>query len=454
MRRWLLWLICPIGASILVFLKRAWSSGLLADTDTIGILGAIRETKNPFAWFGGDWPLHNHFYRPISTLFFEFDNWAYKTNAAGYGLTNCLIAIGCIFLLFWMVRELFDSPWLAGVSSLVFGLWHISGTYLSWLNFALVCASVLVLVGVFRGWKNIGPAVLASLGLYFLATQFMPLQELNFRMIAWLPGRTASVMLLFCLLSLASYARWERLTSRKDNPKPTAEDVPATKGTDATAQAKMPWIWLALTIVGLLLALGSYEQAVMLPAVLLGFAVIFKTSGRSPHWGVHAIFWAVLVGYVAFRHNIIPAGTSKYQAQQFRDGPGVLMDAASYFFPPVNSWRNLAAAWTGDIALVLTEGFWKPFLELLSGLAIFVLIWKDKQRWAALGMMLLSAFSFLPMAWLKMFEHYHYWPSALRAVYLLIALGIVIRAAINAVSPQAIQAPRRSDPAPGSLVRP
>ena len=454
MRRWLLWLICPLGASIYVFIHRALGGGLLEDTDTIGILTAIRANKNPLTWFGGDWPLHNHFYRPISTLFFEFDNWVYHTNAAGYGLTNCLIAIACIFLLFWMVRELFDLPWLAGASSLVFGVWHISGGFFGRVNLALVWASALVLLGVFRGWKNLGPALLASLGLYFLATQFMPLQELNFRMIAWLPGRTASVMLIFCMLTLASYARWERLTARKAVQEPTSEDVPATKGTVSDAKARWPWIWLALSVIGLLLALGSYEQAVMLPAVLLGFAVVFKTSGRSPHWAVHAIFWAILVGYVAFRHNIIPAGTSKYQAQQFRDGPGVLMDASSYFFPPVNAWRNVAAAWTGDIALILTEGFWKPFLELLSGLAIFVLIWKDKQRWAALGMMLLSAFSFLPMAWLKMFEHYHYWPSALRAVYLVILFGIVIRAAINAVSPQGIQAPRRSDPAPGSLVRP
>lgn len=426
----------------------------MEDTDTIGILSAIRQNGNPWTWFGGDWPLHNHFYRPISTLFFEFDNAVYHSNAAGYGLTNALIAIACIFLLFWFVRELFNEPWLAGASTIVFGLWHVSSGKLGWVNFLLAWASVLVLLGAFRGWKNIWPAILASLGLYYLATQFMPLQELGFRMIGWIPGRTASVMLIFCLLSMAAYARWERLTARTKEAEPTAQDVPATKGTDAVKEVKMPWLWLGLSIVGLLLALGSYEQAVMLPAVLLGLAVIFKTRGRSPHWAVHAIFWTILVGYVVFRYNVIPHETSRYQAQQFRDGPGVLMDAMSYFFPPVNSWRTLAGAWTGDIALVLTEGFWKPFLELISGVAIFALIWQDRQRWAALGMLLLSAFSFLPMAWLKMFEHYHYWPTALRVVYLLIVFGIVLRAAINAVSPQGIQAPRRSDPAPGSLAHP
>jgi hypothetical protein len=65
----------------------------------------------------------------------------------------------------------------------------------------------------------------------------------------------------------------------------------------------------------------------------------------------------------------------------------------------------------------------------------------------------ISIFAFLPMAWVQHFDHYHYWPMAMRAVFLTLLLPPIGRAVITAVSPRAELAPPRSHPAPGSLPR-
>src|SRR5690349_12884450 len=50
----------------------------------------------------------------------------------------------------------------------------------------------------------------------FLCGELRGMTGLSARMIGWLPGRTASVMTVFCLIALAAYARYERTSARRD----------------------------------------------------------------------------------------------------------------------------------------------------------------------------------------------------------------------------------------------
>ncbi|MCG9894016.1 MAG: hypothetical protein MH204_00890, partial [Fimbriimonadaceae bacterium] len=117
------WLIPPLIVSILIVWGHSRSAGMMDDSDTRVLLAKIREVGNPWAWFAGDWPLENHFYRPISTLFFELDNALYRDRAAGYGLTNALLVAAAVMLLYAWLRELLDSRPLASLSAALFGVW-------------------------------------------------------------------------------------------------------------------------------------------------------------------------------------------------------------------------------------------------------------------------------------------------------------------------------------------
>jgi len=455
-KRWLIWLTLPLVVSLYVLANRATSQSLLADTDTIAIVRGIAERQNPWSWFTGDWPLGNHFYRPISTLPFELDYALHPTSGAGYGLTNALIAILCIWLLFWFARELLDTPWLAGLSSLIYGIWHVTTYPFEIAAQGLTWACWLLPLGLIRGGKaKIWSVVLAILCLLFLSHVIVPPEQISNRIIHWLPGRTASTMLIFCLISLAAYARYERLTARRlPPPPPAATDLPATKGTVIANPDRLPWIWILVSVAGLLLALGSYEQAVMLPACLLAVAVIFRTERRLPHWGWQALFWGLLFGYLILRSQIIPSDVSQYQAQQFRNGPSVYYSLLGFFVPGFASLQTFVISVQTGLLILMTTSAWAGLFQAFANIGAAWAAWKDRDRWLILGTLCLAFLSYLPMAWLKPFEHYWYWPCAMWAIFLLLFARLTLRHLISAVALPARQAPPRSRPAPGSLPHP
>lgn len=457
-----LWLIPPCLASLWVILSHSTMSSLLDDSDTKVLLQTIRQVQDPLSWFTGDWPLRNHFYRPISTLFFELDNWLYGSNAAGYGLTNALIAAFCILAFTWLVREIMENWALAGIAGGLFGLWHIEsapdGRIVSLL---LTGAGIACFVGLFRGRKGMAllGVFLVALAAFWVGHAYGPVQGFSSRVIHWLPGRTASVMTLFALASMACYARWERLSAvRKEPEQATSTERPfrASDPIDKTYPAKSVWIWPLLSIAFLILALGSYEQAIMLPGLLIGSSIFIALRGLRPRWWFHAATWSLLAGYFILRASILPQDVSGYQSQQLRSGyeGGLLVDLFSYSLPALNEIRPFITNLIPDPLILLTTSFWAPFFNFLGCLAAVVLCWRDEQRWGILAFWLMAFFSFLPMAWLKMFEHYHYWPSAFLSLAWALIIAATARAVISAVSPPAIQAPPRSDPAPGSLPHP
>ena len=430
---------------------------MFEDTDTKVLLDALHVRNNPLSWFWTDWPLQNHFYRPISTLFFEWDERLHPGSASGFGLTNALIACACVLALFWLLREATESPWFSGCAATVFGLWHFVGfgaDAVGGVFWILACVPVL---GILRGGKaSLLPCLLAMCTLAYLSQLVMPVMPFGLRVINWLPGRTASTMTLFALISMSAYARFERLSAgRMSRAKPSALDVPATKGAEAIDEgpAKSARIWAAVSLAGLALALGCHEQAVMLPAELVALAVLFRVRRRTPHWAFHAAPWIVLLAYVALRSRIVPMAASGYQLQQFRNGPGVVLSLADYGFPAYNWATSLVLSMTGGALMLLIGSTWASIATIIGDVTGWWLAWKHDLRWLTLGFFSMSFLAYLPMAWLQQFGHYHYWPSAMRAAFLVGLLAVAAKALVSAISLPRLQAPKRLRPAPGSLPR-
>lgn len=453
-----------------LWLSRSINPAMLLDSDTAVLLDAIRERQSPLSWFGGDWPLANHFYRPVSTLFFELDARLFGNDAAGYGATQALIAVGCVLALYWFVRELSDRRWLAAVCALLFVAWHFDAGPALALAIPWLALGVLVVGGLRRllmnswhggppagrpreAWRNLDFGLLAApLLLAFFGRELMG-HPIRHRIVEWLPGRTASVMTLFALLALAAYARYERLRHRpvagSDPSDPRVADaspfdLPATRSTVISQNtSRAPWAWALGSCAGLALALGSYEQAVMLPAALLGVAVTLSIRGVRPKWSLQIGFWAILLGYLVLRRALVPGEVSGYQAQQFRDGPGVWLSLLDYAFPAA---REIRAAWTTlgiGIESLLVSTVYSAAILLAGNLLAIRLALRDRDRFLGIAGYGLSVIAFLPMAWLKPFDHYHYWPMAMRAL-LVVWLGLVAaRLCLTALSPPAVQAPQR-----------
>lgn len=425
------------------------STALLQDSDTAAIIEGISKRSSPLSWFASDWPLENHFYRPISTLSFEVDK-ALGGSAGNYGFTNALLCALCIFSLFWLIRELSDDPILSAGGAILFAIWH--GTTPGWFStLAWSMAGISLVFGLFRSRNQ--PQALAAACLWtFVAFEIGGVATLQFRMLEWIPGRTASVMSLFALVSIAAYARYERTSAewrRKAHSSPL--DPPATKGTVLRTSGGWPAAWAILALLALALALGSYEQAVMVPILLAGVAWMMSAKGYRVRWWWIAGGAAVLVAYVAVRAQVLPFEPSGYQRQQFRSSSSVAYALLDFVMPSLIALRQLAsfselgfllftatipysiaARIAGDVAAI-----WHAFRQ--SPIATF----------AYVG----ATAAFLPMAWLKPFDHYYYLPMALRAVFVACILKMALGATVNAASPRAIQAPPRQHPAPGSLPR-
>jgi len=474
-KRWVVAFVVVVLACVPIFLSRSSDPGLLTDSDTSVLIKALNVRHAPLSWFGGDWPLENHFYRPVSTLSFEFDNAVHPNNPGGFGLTNVSLVIGCVFLLFWFLREITDSPLVSCLSASLFSFW-VCGKYFGALSAGLGYLSdfaAVILIGSLilflvrkverkpagDQWKRALLAASAALLLYYAAFEVeasgvtVMLSQLPWRMLLWLPGRTASVMTLFALLAMASYARYERISAERAPAEATSTDVPATKGTVLVGKPRFAWIWCVLACLGVALALGSYEQAVMLPTALVGVAVSLKLRRYRVRWAWHAAFWLILVLYLVLRNQLLPHGVSQYQRQQFRHSGAVIEAIMGYAFPALMPlWHVIAAS--GSVIELLSVGqFWTAVLRIVADISSSVTVIRKRFALALTGYAL-SVLAFLPMAWLKPFGHYDFWPMAMRSLFTVTLCWVAIERLINAVSPLSLQAPPRQSPAPGSLPHP
>jgi hypothetical protein len=450
-QRWWLAFLAVLLACWPIYANRAESSMLLRDTDTDFLLKQIELRSDPWSWFAGDWPLQNHFYRPISTLTFELDFALHGLNAAGYGLTNAVVCILCVWALFWFARELTDDPFLSAGCAVLFAIWHVDyGGYLAQL--AIWIAPLVAFFGLCRHGFQFKQWLGAPLVLWYLSDEIAGKMGLYGRMVAWLPGRTASVMALFALIALAAYARYERTGAEKRlGCQPSPLDPPSTKSSEIKIIAKSNILWMVVSAVGLLAALGSYEQAVMVPGILFGIAVYYKLNGYKVRWGWQGLFWGILVGYLVVRSRLVPTEASGYQLQQFRDGIGVLWSLMAYIAPGIGPLYNLFSTLDVGPLLWLTSG---PYRSIAFAAGNAIAYWNAAKQWLLpFSGWVFSLLAFLPMAWLKHFEHYHYWPMALRSLFVVAMVLVALQLTKRALAPPASLSPPRLAPALGSLPR-
>ena len=439
-----------IFAALWVLLSRCTSTGLLADTDTNVLLQTIRAKNAPFSWFLSDWPLYNHFYRPIPTLTFEIDTRLYGDQASGYAWTNAILAAGCVLALFWFLREFLDKPLLAAGGTLLFASWQAASLEPDWI-YLVYFAWLTLAVGAIRhgkSWKSYVPAFLITL---YLAHELDPIKPLEGRVIDWLPGRTASCLTLFALIAMAAYARYERLGRSQLVEPITPLTPPATRSSSIDKAPGTRWPWAVLALISTALGFACYEQAVMLPACLLGVAVYYKWLGRHPSWTLNVAFWGLLGGYLLLRHEVIPPGVSQYQHQQLRTTAGALNSLYDFEWP-FSTWEGTWLMFQQGWFVFFSATLYIACLSWASGIEA---VWQMRRQWhicvAGWG---LSVLAFLPMAWLKVFEHYYYWPLALRTVFVMGVVTIAWKLISTAWCPPEQQAPTRLSPAPGSLPHP
>jgi hypothetical protein len=450
---WLVAFAIVLVASLSYFQFLRSSHGQLKDSDTVKILAGIHERKSPLSWFKGDWPLANHFYRPIASLVFEYDEAVHPGSDAGFVATNIVLCFLSTLALFWFLRELLDSPLMATAGTLLFVIWSWNAGYhfdklFFWAGVA-IC-----LIGLFRHGLRVWLYLPATLVWFWLSAETDGIAQLSFRMLVWIPGRTASTMTVFALISMAAWARYLRLSPSRSTELPPATpfDQPATKGTSAPVTRAPSLVWPSVSLGALVLALATYEQAVMVAALLGLIAVYYYILGRRVAWGWGWGFAAALGGYLVLRQSVISHEPSEYWLWQKRTLKTSLIMLQRYLFFP---YLPLADLWEkaefGPLVLLSFQSY-NVVLNAASGLSA---LWEMRRRWLICGFGWLgSTLAYGPMAWFKDFEHYHYWPMAIRTIFVLGLIWVAFDLTVIAAGRPRVQAPRRLSPAPGSLLHP
>ncbi|MFN7018817.1 MAG: hypothetical protein ACK4RG_06030, partial [Fimbriimonadales bacterium] len=276
---WGVW--AALGAILLVHalaLPQAFTHfPLRADSDTAVMLDAVQRAggvSGAWRWFVGDWLLENGFYRPISSLSIVVDYTVYGETAWGFRLTNWLLMVLTTVGAFFLTREyarLIAYPRADGLATGVAlalslqqtGLTHTLGRWSAWWLVGLVVIGMVIAQrragapnAVLR--EAVRPhwlPLMFALGALFWG--FDRLLETHYtRLITWVPSRTAllgtmfSVWTMYCLL----------------------------RGASARCRG-----WLGLGGAFYLLALGSYEQPIML-IPLIG-ALAFWRRRQWSAWG-------------------------------------------------------------------------------------------------------------------------------------------------------------------------
>lgn len=440
--------VCLCALAVLIRFNR--SAHLLQDSDTKGILEGISNRGSPLSWFATDWPLENHFYRPVSTLAFELDKAVWGTNAAGFGFTNALLVALTILALGWFVRELTDSVALTAASAILFTAWCLDKALPPQAAWAMAATTLLPFF--FRSHDR-RSALVGALLWCLVAVELTGLTYLSYRMIDWLPGRTASCMTVFALIALALFARQLRHScGQRPKPEPTPLDPPATKNTALPSSKPSSSNPVSLLVViASLLALGSYEQAIML--LPIGIALMWAVF----HLGFQvkaAHIWAMVLPtaiYLAVRLATVPIGVSRYQDQQFRASASVFYSLVDVAVPGLSSSALFLPSLVQLPELLLTP---EPYVLAVTVAASIVLLFQLGRKgpvltfaWAG------SLLAFLPMAFLKHFDHYWFWPMAFRALFVAALVGVALEHSVSGWRRPTRQAPPRLGPAPGSLPR-
>lgn len=378
--------------SIFVLTFGPKSSDLHQDSDTHVMVQTIRERHAPMSWFVGDWPLKNHFYRPISALSFEWDNWRYGDDGSGYRWTNSIIAALTVLAVTFLALQLGFSSVGVATCALVWAAWltGVAGR-LFWTPFwfELVLAALVGLSVWLRTKQRSTTAFGVAAGL-FAASELAGIQWLPGRILEWIPGRTASLCTLFMVIALALGVGVQR--------------------------GKLSTAWLGAAFVAGWLALGAYEQAIVWLPVLL------VLTWKPTCWRPLAVAGLGTGVYLAARTAFVEFARSAYQQQQFRSSGFSVIEMCAYVFP-IYLDINAAMLRMGMGPYCLLDSyFWNAVINIAGFVGGCWWIWQSRRRELLVRLFIASAVAFAPMAMLKPFEHYHVLPMAIRSLFVACVL--------------------------------
>lgn len=373
--------------------------------DTRTIVARLEQPHSVWRWFTGDWVLGNGFYRPLPSLLYKLDYTLWGRDFLAYKWTNGVLALLCGWLVVGLAWQLSGRLRLALGTGAIFSLWQtgfLPGVP-EWLSWVWLAGSVAwgwclgdwrkgVLVG------TLGATALWELG-FIPSLPDLHMESFAYRAVGWIPGRTATLMTLFALMSLIAFCRYA-LTRHIG--------------------------WAILSLLGLLGALGSHEGAVILPLLMALCAVVLKRRGAMfPAW-LLAVSFAILLAYVAFYQHAIPINT-EYHRQRLKRFDTMDLTWLKWLFPPAVPMRDQLLLLVDAPLAVFLPGFWESVLCMGSyGLALAWLL--RQERLTAVGW-LGSLIAYMPLSPVLPLMHYYYLPAAFRAFLIACLLSGLVRVA-------------------------
>jgi hypothetical protein len=245
------------------------------------------------------------------------------------------------------------------------------------------------------GWK---PALVASALLLLLCRELANWidvvdaisMDFSYRAIGWPVGRTATMATMFALPCVAAYCRWER--GRRSG-------------------------YAVLSICCLILGMMSYEQIVVVPALLLGSAIALRLQGVQVRWFWHFLPWGLLAAYVSLHSHYLPK--TRYHDQAYRGVAGGVRDLLTWAFPATFEIKFLPTFTSPDIGLyfVLIDRFWKYVVQSVSCIVSYL---SFRSHWLPIVYGLVaSTGAYAPMAFQQPLVHYHHLPLAFRAPFVI-----------------------------------
>jgi len=369
-----------------------WDS--FENLDVRAILARLEQPHQPLAWFIGDWVLGNGFYRPLPSLLYELDHRLWGRALLRYKWTNGLLSVACALLLVLWVLELSASRSLALLTGLIFTSWQtglLQGlpSWLLWSG-ALLCAGLIWRFSGDRHSALVAGCFVMVLGLELGFIPNLPdLHQASFayRAMGWIPGRTATLMTLFALLSLWAYSRlcW-----------------------------RGGWGWAALSVAGFAGALASYEQAIVLPLLMAGCGLAIRAQGGRFVWLPLALSLILLELYLWFYLSVIPTQT-EYHQQRLRRFYSLGMSLTHWLLPPLQGVLDQLNLLVDAPAAVIMPAFWQAWLLLGVYLVVLTQVWRNPLVWLGL---LGSTLAYLPLAPVIPLMHYYYLPAVFRALWI------------------------------------
>jgi hypothetical protein len=371
------------------------------------IVAQLEQPHQPLAWFTGDWVLGNGFYRPLPSLLYELDYRLWGRHLLAYKWVNGLLSLACALLVVAWVAELSRSRPLALLTGLIFTAWQtgLLPSLPEWLLWGVVFASVGVSWFLRRDHR-----VALTVGCFTLVLglelSFIPdLPDLHqssfaYRAMGWIPGRTATLMSLFALISLWAYCRhcW-----------------------------RGGWGWAALSLVGFAGALMSYEQAVALPLLMAACGLVIRARGGRFAWLPLVLSLILLELYLWFYLAHIPSQT-EYHQQRLRRFYNLGASLLSWLLPPVHEvLKQLSFAADAPLNLLM-PAFWQAWLVLLMYAVVLTRVWRNPLVWLGL---VGSVLAYLPLAPVIPLMHYYYLSAAFRALWIAAILTTPLDKAVS-----------------------